>query len=147
MENIINEIELKYSPDKRYSKHKVTSPEKTYETLLAIWNKDSINLYEEFKVLYLNRSNGIIGVCTHSKGGITGTIADVRLIIGMALKCAACGIVLAHNHPSGNLQPSQSDIYLTRKIKECCGLFDIELMDHVILTSEGFYSFRENDTI
>src|SRR4051812_42781383 len=117
MENIINEIELKYSPEKRYSKYKVTSSEKTYETLLALWNADTINLYEEFKVLYLNRACAIIGVCTHSKGGITGTVADVRLIIGMALKCAACGIILAHNHPSGNLNPSPSDRMLTQKIK------------------------------
>lgn len=142
--NIIQEIELKYKSSKKRLQKLITTPDRTYEALKQIWNPDTISLFEEFKILYLNRSNHIIGVYHHSKGGINGTVADVRLVIGMALKCAASGIVLAHNHPSGNIQPSDSDRTLTKKILHCCELFDILLLDHIIVTSDDYFSFRDN---
>jgi DNA repair protein RadC len=141
---MIQEIELKYTATKRTTQNRIITAQQSYDTFMKLWNQDTIELYEEFKILYMNRYNHIIGVYNHSKGGISGTVADVRLIIGMALKCAASAIILAHNHPSGNKNPSEVDIQLTRKIKECCETFDIILLDHIVLTSDDFYSFKEN---
>ena len=85
----------------------------------------------------------MIGSYQLSKGGITGTIADVRLILSVALKTLATGLILAHNHPSGNLKPSEADIQLTQKVKDAAKLLDIEVMDHIIISSEGYYSFMD----
>ena len=148
MENqIIQEIELKYKTSPIAISKKLTAVSGVYELLHNHWDMDTINLFEEFKVLYLNRANLLIGICSHSKGGISGTVADVRLIMGMALKCAASGIILAHNHPSGNTNPSQSDLSLTQKISDCCKLFDIVLLDHIIVTEDKYYSFKEEGII
>ena len=144
---MIQEIELKYTATKRTTQNRIITAKQSYDTFMKLWNQDTIELYEEFKILYLNRSNHIIGVNNHSKGGISGTVADVRLIIGMALKCAASGIILAHNHPSGNLKPSKNDEEMTRRIKSCCELFEIVLLDHFIITLNGYYSFVENGKI
>jgi DNA repair protein RadC len=95
-------------------------------------------------VLYLNRANKVIGSYQLSKGGITGTIADVRLILSVALKTLASGLILAHNHPSGNLKPSEADKQITNKIRQAAKLLDIELLDHIIISSEGYYSFADD---
>ncbi len=82
-----------------------------------------------------------------SKGGITGTIADVRLILSVALKSLATGLILAHNHPSGNLKPSEADKQITSKIRQAAKLLDIELMDHIIISNEGYYSFMDEGVL
>lgn len=99
--------------------------------------------YEVFAVVFLNKSNKIIHFEIISRGGITGTIADPRIILKRALEENATGIVLCHNHPSGNLNPSKADIEITNKIKEATKFFDIKLMDHVIVSEEGYYSFAD----
>ncbi|MEO6833425.1 MAG: JAB domain-containing protein, partial [Chitinophagaceae bacterium] len=109
--------------------------------LRSTFGKDEIELQEQFIVLYLNQARSIIGYYRHSKGGINSTVADKRIIIGTALKCAAVGMVVAHNHPSGNLQPSDADLGLTRELKEGCKVVNISLIDHIILTKTGYYSF------
>lgn len=98
---------------------------------------------EHFYVLYLSRSNKVIGYSLISLGGITGTVADVRLILQSALGCGAVYIMLCHNHPSGSLKPSSADETLTKKIKEACRYHDITLVDHMIISDEGYYSFAE----
>jgi DNA repair protein RadC len=110
-----------------------------YQLLKEIWNMDTIELHEEFKVIYLKPNNEIIGIYHHSKGGITGTLADVRLIVGVALKCAATAIILAHNHPSGNLTPSEQDEKLTKRVVDACEIFSIKVHDHLIITADGYY--------
>jgi DNA repair protein RadC len=85
----------------------------------------TVTLHETLVVGYLNRANRLIGVYELSKGGITGTVADPRLVISVALKTAATGVVLCHNHPSGNLQPSSADIEITKKIESACKFLDI----------------------
>jgi len=120
---------------------KITSGEKAFEVLLNSWNKGSLELQEEFKILLLNRANEVLGIYAMSKGGITGTVVDVRLIFSVALKCNATGIILAHNHPSGTLKPSEPDIALTKKIRKCSEFMDIALLDHLIVTKYNFYSF------
>lgn len=108
----------------------------------ANWS-DDMELLEEFLVLFLNRANQVTGLFRASRGGTCGTVVDVKIIFAAALKALACGIIVAHNHPSGNLQPSQADIDLTRKIRKAGEVLDITVLDHLILTRNGFYSFAD----
>ncbi len=100
--------------------------------------------HEEFWVLFLNRSNRVIEKMKLSQGGISGTVTDVRIILKKALEYLASGIIVCHNHPSGNLNPSESDSKITRKIKEAGDLMDIQLLDHIIISEKDYYSFADN---
>lgn len=99
--------------------------------------------HEVFLVAYLNRSNKIVHTEIISQGGITGTVADPRMILKKAIEHHAVSMVLCHNHPSGNLKPSKSDEQLTQKIKEAARLLDMTVLDHVIVSEEGYYSFAD----
>ena len=103
--------------------------------------------YEEFWVLYLSRSNRIIYEECMSKGGVSGTITDVRLILKRALELLASGIILVHNHPSGNLRPSPDDDRITTKTKEAAKLLDINVLDHLIITPTSYFSYNDNGRI
>lgn len=122
---------------------KITSSSDVAVFLRNTFEKNDLDLQEQMIVLYLNRSNGILGYYRHSRGGINITVADLRIILGVALKCACSSIILCHNHPSGSLQPSKPDEQLTRKIQQAADLHDIKLLDHFILTSESYYSFAD----
>ncbi len=140
-QEIISEIQISYKP-KIASHPVVKSSNDVYNYLVHFYPQDTIALVEQFTVAYLNRANKIIGVQVVSKGGITGTIADPRLIMATALKVAAIGIVLCHNHPSSNLQPSSADIEITKKIESASKFLDIKLLDHIIISPSGeYYSF------
>ena len=136
----VAEIKISYSTANT-PKIKITSVDKAYQLLLNSWDLDTIELQEEFKVLLLNRANEVLGIYPLSKGGITGTIVDSRLIFAVVLKCNATAIIVAHNHPSGNLKPSNNDITITNSIKKCADFLDITLIDHLIITKNGFFSF------
>jgi DNA repair protein RadC len=143
----VAEIEVSYKPAIG-RKPKITTALDAYNELIPFFPTETIALQERFVAMYLNRANKVLGVYPISLGGMTGTIADVRLILSVALKIAATKIILAHNHPSGNLTASSSDKALTAKIKEACQLLDVCLMDHVILSSEGgYYSFADESLI
>ena len=103
--------------------------------------------HEEFWILYLNNSNKIIKSAQLSKGGITGTVVDVRLAFKEALQLGAVGIILAHNHPSGTLKPSQADIQLTRKLKTAGESLDIKVLDHLIVTEKAYFSFADENML
>ena len=103
--------------------------------------------YEVFGVLFLNQSNKVNHFEIISKGGITGTIADPRIILKKALDVEATSIILCHNHPSGSLKPSRSDEELTAKIKIAASYFDIKVMDHLIVSEQGYYSFSDEGLI
>lgn len=103
--------------------------------------------HEEFWVVFLNRANVVIKKESFSSGGIAGTVVDTRLIFRKALEYLACSIVLAHNHPSGNLEPSKSDKVLTKKIKEAGLLMDITVLDHLIFTNHGYFSFADKSML
>jgi len=103
--------------------------------------------YEEFWILYLNRSNKVISRMKLSQGGISGTVTDVRIVMKKAVECLASGIILCHNHPSGNLNPSEADSKITRKIKEAGALMDIQLLDHLIISEKDYYSFADSGII
>ena len=140
----VAEVELVYRTKVKPSQRpKITTSVDAYEILQKIWNRDKIELVEEFKVLLLNRSNKVLGVLDASSGGITGTVADPRIILTAAIKANAVGIVLSHNHPSGSLKPSRADEELTVKIKEAARFLDMTVLDHIIITSEGYYSFAD----
>lgn len=136
----VSEIKVTYSTSDT-PKVRIKSGEDAYNVLLASWDMDTIELQEEFKVLLLNRANEVLGLYPLSKGGITGTVVDQRLIFAVALKCNATGIIMCHNHPSGKLLPSEADITLTKSIGKCAELLEINLLDHLIITKNGFYSF------
>lgn len=143
----VPEIKLTYSSDSSLPNLKITKSQDAEIFLREIYETDTIELHEQFIVLYLNRANRIIGYNRHSKGGLTGTVADLRIIFSAALKSLATGIIVSHNHPSGNLNPSDADIRLTNRINETGKIIDIPLLDHIILTKEGFYSFTDNGHI
>ena len=140
----VAEIRLTYlSKVKASERRKVSSSRDSYQILLDCWNRSCLEFVEEFKVLLLNRANKVLGIVPISKGGVAGTVADPKLIFAAALKANASSLILSHNHPSGNLQPSQADIQLTRKIKEAGKFLDLPVLDHLIITSEGYYSFAD----
>lgn len=99
--------------------------------------------YEEFWLLILNRANKIVDTKNISKGGVSGTVTDIKIILKEAIEKTASGIIVCHNHPSGNIKPSQSDINLTQKLKGACKLVDIPLLDHVIVSFSSYYSFAD----
>jgi DNA repair protein RadC len=140
--NQVAEIGIYYksSPDE---KPKVKTSNDAFKLLLETWNENTIELQEEFKVILLNNSNEVLGIFPMSKGGITACVVDIRLIFACALKANATNIIVAHNHPSGKLIPSSNDIDITQKIKSAGKILDISLLDHIIITPKGYYSFTE----
>ena len=99
--------------------------------------------HEEFWIIYLNRRNSILGAEKLSMGGITGTVIDVRLVLKRALERTATSLIAAHNHPSGNLEPSDADKKITRQLKEAAAIMEIPVIDHLIVTQSGYYSFAD----
>jgi DNA repair protein RadC len=99
--------------------------------------------HEEFWVLFLNRQNKILEKVMLSKGGMTGTVIDVRLVLRQALEKRATSLIFCHNHPSGNLEPSDADRKITRQLKEAAAVMEIPLLDHLIITQAGYYSFAD----
>ena len=134
----VAEINISYKPCNAH-KPLVKSSLEAYAQLQQFFPEHTIALYETFVVAYFNRANRLIGVYELSKGGLTGTVADPRLVLSVALKCAATGIILAHNHPSGNLQPSEADKEITNRIKKACEFLEIKLLDHLIIAPDGKY--------
>jgi DNA repair protein RadC len=140
----VAEVELIYKSKVKASRRpKIVSSKDAYNILLKAWDENKIEFVEQFKVLFLNRANNVLGIYDVSTGGISGTVADPRVIFVAALKANACGIIIGHNHPSGNLKPSRQDEDLTQKIKLAGQLLEIKLMDHVIVTTEGYCSFAD----
>lgn len=138
----VSEIKVSYT-NSNPDKIKVTNSQIIYKVIIENWSLGIIEFQEEVKVILLNRANIVLGIYEMSKGGITGTVIDIRIILSVALKCNASNIVLVHNHPSGNLTPSEQDKMITRKLKNACDILDIILLDHLIITKEGYYSFSD----
>lgn len=148
MNNKISEIELKYKPSKKTENTtKIVSSDKAYKVFLEHWNGDTLELVEEFKILLLNRANEVLGIHNLSKGGITGTLVDLKLLFAVVLKSASSSIILAHNHPSGNLNPSEADKRLYDKIKNAANFLDISVLDNLIIAKNGYYSFADENLI
>jgi DNA repair protein RadC len=137
------EIQISYSTNIKYKdRPKITSADQAIKLFRSIWSKD-MELREECYLLLLNRANRVLGWYRASIGGVTGTVIDPRLVFSVALKCNACGAIIAHNHPSGNTEPSHADVAITKQLKDGGRLLEISILDHLILTKESFYSFAE----
>lgn len=139
----VREIKLTYKK-KNLLPVKINGSKSLYDFLLNIWDKNSIGLTEQFVVAYLDHSNSVLSYRIISQGGMNETCVDVRLILSMALKTLCTKIVLAHNHPSGTLNFSDNDFRITRKIETAAKLVDIKIIDHLIISQKGYYSFSDN---
>ena len=140
----VAEIQLTYKTKVRPSQRpKITSSKDAYEVLLGNWDEDKLEFVEQFKVLLLNRANKVLGIYEVSTGGVSGTVADPKLVFAAAIKANASAMILAHNHPSGQVKPSQADIDLTKKLVGGGKLLEIPVLDHIIVTSEGYHSLAD----
>src|SRR5690606_17069786 len=122
---------------------KITSSKDAYSILLGSWDDDKLEFVEQFKVLLINRANRVLGVYEVSTGGVSGTVVDPKLIFAAAIKGNASAMILAHNHPSGQLKPSDADLKVTKKLKDGGQYLEISVLDHIIVTSEGYFSFAD----
>lgn len=144
VETVVAEIEISYRPTVKPSQRpKIAQPEDAYRLLIDTWDMTRIELVEQFKVMLLNRSKRVLGICTLTTGSATQTIADPKQVFSVALKANASEIIIAHNHPSGNLSPSKADYELTYKMKTVGDYLELRVVDHIIVTTEGFYSFAK----
>jgi DNA repair protein RadC len=144
------EFKLSYNR-KDNPKEKITGSEQAYKVFRAMWDMELLDIQEQFCVLYLNRANRAIGFRRICIGTLSGTIVDIQLIISLALLCRASGIILAHNHPSANMTPSEADRAVTNKVIAAAKLFDLAVLDHLIIGPEGdgarFFSFADEGLI
>lgn len=141
---IVSNISLNYFPKVKTSERpQVNQPEQSCQLFRESWGKQTIELQEQFKIMMLNRNNRVLGIFHVSSGGIDSTVVDLRLIFSAALLCNAQKIILAHNHPSGSLRPSAADSRINKKIQDCALLFNMEIVDHLIITVEGFLSMNQ----
>lgn len=143
----IPEIKISVSFDKILKKSelmKISSSRDAYNIFKRVFNADTFDWCEEVIMLCVNNSNKVVGFYKVSSGGMTGTVIDVRMIFTTALQCLATGIIIAHNHPSGTLIPSKADKAITKKIREAGKFLDINILDHLIITDESYFSFLDD---
>ena len=138
----VSEIKVSYS-NANTEKVKIKSSSDIYELVYNHWDHDLLELQEEVKLVLLNRANIVVGIYELSKGGISGCVVDIKLILGIALKAIASSIVLVHNHPSGNLKESNADREITARLNSACKIMEIALLDHLIISKFGYLSFKD----
>ena len=144
----VSEIELSYKPQQAVSTlPKVDSSEDAYRVFIETWDSEKLEFIEQFRAIFLNRASRVIGICTVTSGGLSSTVLDYRLLYAAALKALASAVIIAHNHPSGNPKPSEADKKVTKLVHEAGKLLDIALIDHLIVTKEGYYSFSEQGAL
>jgi DNA repair protein RadC len=143
----VAEVQITYSSKTKASERQKVINSRSANDILKPFFEDIMEYREGMYLLMMNRANKVLGVSELSKGATSGTLCDAKILFTTALKANAHKIILAHNHPSGNLRPSQQDINLTRKINEGARLLDIELTDHLIMSSEGYMSFGDEGLI
>jgi DNA repair protein RadC len=142
MKNNLPEFKLSYKKKGSFTEmYPIRDSESAAKMCRQCFNPDTIDWKEEAIVLALNRNNLVLGFYHISSGGVAGTVVDPKVVFQAALTSNACRLILAHNHPSGNLKPSQGDRDITDKLVKGGRMLDIEIVDHIIITSEGFTSF------
>lgn len=145
--NTLSEISINYKPNIKLSElPKVFTSKDAEIQFRALWS-DKLQHIEEMYMMLLNRANKVLGYSLISKGGISGTVVDLKIVFQIAIKSNASSIILAHNHPSGNLKPSEADIRITKNVREAGKIMDIVLLDHLIITDEEFYSFADEGVL
>ena len=138
------EVQVTYNNKIKASQRpKLSTSREVFELLLRMYDENTIELKEYFKVILLNQSCRVLGVHNLSVGGIDGTYCDIRQVIQVALLSNASAIIVSHNHPSGNIEPSVNDRKFTTQIKQACDIMNIRLIDHIIITRESYYSFTD----
>ena len=141
----ISEYSLKYTKSE-IQKTKITTSESASNVIRKFYF-DDINIYESFFILLLNRANNTTGFAKISQGGTAGTVVDIKIIAKYAVESLSSAVIICHNHPSGNIKPSEADISITKKIKDALLLLDISLTDHIILSENNYYSFADNGNL
>jgi len=140
----VAEVQISYNPKFKVSERpQISKSKNAYNILIQQWDKGKIELLEEFKILLLNRRNRVLGIVHISSGGLSGTVADPKVIFTAGLKACASGIILCHNHPSGELNPSSEDLALTKRLVEVGKMLDLKILDHLIISTDGYYSFGD----
>ena len=140
----ISEVELVYHRKvKANDRPKVSCSQDAYALFRENWNDLKINLCEQFKVMMLDRNNRCMGIANISSGGVSGTVVDNKLVFATALKSRACNLIVAHNHPSGNLEASQQDHQVTQKMVAAGKVLDLPVLDHLIITDESYRSMAD----
>lgn len=140
----VAEVELVYrNPVRPADRLKITDSRSAFDILIHAWDLNKIDMVEHFNILLLNRAHHCIGFSHIATGGISSCAVDPKIVFAMALKANASAIILAHNHPSGNLLPSKSDETLTKKFVEAGHFLDLPVVDHLIVTPLKYYSFAE----
>lgn len=148
MDYNVSEMSINYKTKvKATDRTKIVTSKDAYELLKSTYQDGTIEHKEFFKILLLDNSHKVLGYNVVSEGGISETCVDVRIILQMAILCNASCIILAHNHPSGNLKPSQLDKSLTDSIIKAAKLLRIQVSDHIILSEDGYYSFGDEGEI
>jgi DNA repair protein RadC len=148
--NTVTELSVSYiNKQKATDRPKVSSTSDGFFCIRDAFDMDTIYIQEQFVVAYLNQAGRLLGLYKVSKGGISGTVVDVRLILSVALKICATSLIIAHNHPSGSLKPSREDDQLTNKIREAAKFMEIRLLDHLIIHPNGteYFSFADEGLI
>ena len=140
--NTISEYSLKYTKSE-IQKTKVNTSESASNVFRQFYF-DDINIYESFFILLLNRANNTTGFAKISQGGTDGTYVDIKIIVKYAVEALSSAVIICHNHPSGNITPSEADINVTKKVKDVLLLLNIKLIDHIILSENTYYSFADN---
>lgn len=144
MKNKIAEILVSYKcAIPKQERVKISSSKDIAKTLLGLWDNDLLELQEQFWLVLLNRANEIIGATCLYTGGSSSSIVEAKLIFSIALKCNANSIIISHNHPSGNIKPSNSDIEITKKVLSASKFLGVEFLDHIILTKDSYFSFAD----
>ena len=139
----IPEIMVSYKDTVKASERFVVKCSEDASQIFTEAHKDSMEHHEEVNVLFLNRANRVLGISCISKGGLDGTVVDIRIILQIALKANCASVMLSHYHPSSSRKPSHADISITQKLKEGCKAVGLLLLDHLIITSEGYMSFAD----
>ncbi len=140
----VAEIELVYrSKVKASDRPKVNSSLDAYELLHETWDMDKLELQEQFRVILLDRGNKVLGISTIASGGVSDCLVDLKLVFAAAIKAKSSAIILSHNHPSGNLTFSDADMRLTQKFATAGNMIDVKVLDHVLVTAEGYKSLAD----
>ncbi|RBQ06823.1 JAB domain-containing protein [Pedobacter miscanthi] len=151
MENIsfrVAEIEISYRPAFKVAERpQITSSKQAYRILLGKWDDGRLELLEEFKVILLNRQGRVLGIVNISQGSFSEVMVDPKVIFAVALKACASALIMVHNHPSGELRPSETDIRMTRNLINGGNILNIEIHDHLIVSRYGYYSFADEGLI
>jgi DNA repair protein RadC len=144
LKNLVPEVKLRVTRGKKSINNIVTDASTSAEIFKRFIGKNKIETQELVAVAYLDVSNKVLGVYVHSVGSISSATVDVRLILAGALQMGAVGLIICHNHPSGNLKPSDADKQVTKQLIKACDYHNIRVLDHVIISKDSFYSFAQN---